>query len=723
MTRPAVATNPPQLPELPPLTTDYLMPAVSIDPANLPGRTSAHLARPDSTLPTPPNKLRHTASASDLTPEKKVYGGGQLPMGALAPAARIPTYYEPHQRLNSAGSEGDGSSGSGGASKNDFKRRNPQLSLRLDPRFQPAGTAHRLGERPSMASRTSSTSLSSRSGPSSVPADTVFKEPRLPAALLARQSEHTPSLTPGQSPIWDKTPGLVPSTHGQDLGLVRTVSRSSAAQKLTAPTTPAQVAPSFSMSHIREHIKHRLSGAKQNCDKELKKIITGITVYVEKELDNERAFASGLVSRQEEEGGHYGDVYSESPAAVLSNEESDAGNEAEDELESRLGSTTRPGLSHMNTGSSNSTDPPRSGFGSPTLTYPQQVRKQSPQGPGPGRGRTSGNASPRRASMPTKRHPLGTPIRPADLAARLERSLDLDRAANIPSSSRTTSTSTSRSRSPMPMQRSGSAVNRNSSAEWFKKQDAPEEDDKRKFLHSLQEIVAVSLEIQDTSVTDLTDDPSACAHLIRRVQKIGQRWDDHPNWPLRGWYVQLLLAVAGLSRVAEFWAEERGFWNFEDQKESSDNEPILFVAKSTAQDEEASMVTQPRSRAASTVIGLHRTPAKEDRLSVIPSPLGIDLGVHRVEEDAPADTSMKVSAPVMVAEQSSRAEEAEVLREAVEEVRSATILMELALDGESFQYLSPIWEDVVGYVHRSTAYEIKTILTSLLPLDYRQMFA
>lgn len=39
---------------------------------------------------------------------------------------------------------------------------------------------------------------------------------------------------------------------------------------------------------------------------------------------------------------------------------------------------------------------------------------------------------------------------------------------------------------------------------------------------------------------------------------------------------------------------------------------------------------------------------------------------------------------------------ADDLANAVEEVRSATIMMELSLDGRRFHYLSPVWEDVVG---------------------------
>lgn len=686
--------------QLAPLTTDRLMPAVSIDPADLPGRTSAQYARDAPQLGPPQPTLRHTASASDLTPEKRTFGAIVPPTGALAPAAKVPMHLpEYHTRMNSAGSEGDGSSGSGSVSKSEFRRRNPHLSLRLDPRFQPAGTVHRLSEKP--ASHKSSASQSSHSGPNSQGSPALFKEPRPPAA--ARLVEQTPSLTPGQSPIWDKTPGLVPLSQSQALRLSRSASRSSAVQK-NASSSAAPLAPNFSISHIREHIKHRLSGAKHNCDKELKKIIHGITNYVENELETERAFASGLVSRQEEETMHDSRMIDSPLPASQGHTETDTGNDAEDELEPSSFPGSRPGILRADTSGSSSTGQShshtQSGVASPTAVLPQSGHRYSPQGLPATRGRTSGRASPRRVSIQSKRPQLGMPVKPADLAARLERSLDLNADDKQFGASRISSRSTSRSRSPMPFQAGGTAPARTSSAEWFRKHNVQEDEDKRNFLHSLQTVVAIAMEIVDTSVGDLTDDPSTCAQLIRRVQHVGQKWDDHPNWPVRGWYVSLLLAVAGLSRVAEFWAEERGFWNFEDEKGDDENEPILFVAKAGAQEDESGGMLRSRSRAPSTVLGLGRAPSRnDDKASTVSSPLGADLGIHRVEEEAAADTTMTVTGPLTIQEpEEPQVDEAEVLREAVEEVRSATILMELALDGESFQYLSPVWEDVVGYV-------------------------
>lgn len=84
----------------------------------------------------------------------------------------------------------------------------------------------------------------------------------------------------------------------------------------------------------------------------------------------------------------------------------------------------------------------------------------------------------------------------------------------------------------------------------------------------------MATEIQDTPVATLIARPGSCSEFIHRVQQIGKAWDENP-WPCRGWFVQLLLAVASLSRVVEWWEAEKGFWKFDDDNESGDNEPIL----------------------------------------------------------------------------------------------------------------------------------------------------
>ena len=100
------------------------------------------------------------------------------------------------------------------------------------------------------------------------------------------------------------------------------------------------------------------------------------------------------------------------------------------------------------------------------------------------------------------------------------------------------------------------------------------------FIVLLQEIITIATEVLDTPISKLTKTPGICAEYISRVQQIGDAWSDNPELPCRGWYVQLLLAIAGLSRVVEWWEAEKGFWSFEEGVDDS-GEPILFIAKPT----------------------------------------------------------------------------------------------------------------------------------------------
>jgi hypothetical protein len=85
----------------------------------------------------------------------------------------------------------------------------------------------------------------------------------------------------------------------------------------------------------------------------------------------------------------------------------------------------------------------------------------------------------------------------------------------------------------------------------------------------------VATEVLDTPWTALTAKPGLVAQFIHQVQKIGKAWDDNPEWPCRGWYVQLLLAIAGLSRVVEWWEAEKGFWKFGEGEEEVGTEEVM----------------------------------------------------------------------------------------------------------------------------------------------------
>jgi len=76
------------------------------------------------------------------------------------------------------------------------------------------------------------------------------------------------------------------------------------------------------------------------------------------------------------------------------------------------------------------------------------------------------------------------------------------------------------------------------------------------------------------------------------------------------------------------------------------------------------------------------------------SPLGIDLGLPDETADARSTRSRDPTSAIIPEDTKNRAEE---LKQAVEAITSQTLLMELSLDGQLFQYLSSAWQDLVGY--------------------------
>ena len=87
---------------------------------------------------------------------------------------------------------------------------------------------------------------------------------------------------------------------------------------------------------------------------------------------------------------------------------------------------------------------------------------------------------------------------------------------------------------------------------------------------NLYELIRTATEVIDMSVAQLTAEEHICDAIVARIQKIGKAWDDNPDWHGRSWYVQVLLAVASLSRVVEWWTAEKHFWNFDDDDDVDD---------------------------------------------------------------------------------------------------------------------------------------------------------
>ncbi|KAL1405187.1 rim15, signal transduction response regulator [Vanrija albida] len=200
----------------------------------------------------------------------------------------------------------------------------------------------------------------------------------------------------------------------------------------------------------------------------------------------------------------------------------------------------------------------------------------------------------------------------------------------------------------------------------------------RQFLGALQELIVLATDVLDLSVDSLISRPTACVEIIRKLQKTGQYWDEHEDWPGRDWYVDILMAVASLGRVLEWWEAEKGFWNFDDDKD--DNEPLTFVLRPA---KEAPHFELEPSKAAS--VGMSplalapKDPSQSTATLTQPAPM-----------PEPSDS---VNSEGEAATQTQTTEDLRVL---AEQAKSVNIVMELSLQGEEIIYVNDAILEVIG---------------------------
>jgi serine/threonine-protein kinase RIM15 len=216
------------------------------------------------------------------------------------------------------------------------------------------------------------------------------------------------------------------------------------------------------------------------------------------------------------------------------------------------------------------------------------------------------------------------------------------------------------------------------------------------FMLVLHSIIALATDIIDMPLSLLTTSPNACSDLVQRVQTIGQAWDEHPDWHGRAWYVQLLLSVAGLSRVVEWWEAEKQFWNLDDESEDGTpggvvvddgNEPLIFVMKAAGSEKEGGL-HGVSSGYLSGKEGSRSSASLPDRRS-------------RDEQQKPLETRESTPSPeARDSDQSSvegdAQQESAKLQEEVDRAQIMNIVMELSLDGEHLIWVNDAWRIVVG---------------------------
>ncbi|TFY50135.1 hypothetical protein EVG20_g11700, partial [Dentipellis fragilis] len=209
-------------------------------------------------------------------------------------------------------------------------------------------------------------------------------------------------------------------------------------------------------------------------------------------------------------------------------------------------------------------------------------------------------------------------------------------------------------------------------------------------MTNLYELIAVATDVTEMTLAQLTAQPKLCESIVQRVQDIGKAWDDHPDWHGRNWYVQVLLAVASLSRVVEWWEAEKQFWNFDDNDDEQE-EPLLFVMKPAEEQIPPPAPTPRLSVEEESKLRMSRTTSqgKRSRDDVSREQLSMTLA-------PPPEPSRASSSRTLDTAESARVLATERLRLQAETAQNRNIVLELSLDGEHIMWVNYAWNVVVG---------------------------
>ncbi|RXW21945.1 hypothetical protein EST38_g3900 [Candolleomyces aberdarensis] len=469
------------------------------------------------------------------------------------------------------------------------------------------------------------------------------------------------------------------------------------------------------MPFVRRHVTRRLKAAKTECDKELQRVTNNITAFFEERLRE----GDTDVERDHDTGSQIGDqdhlrepfiFHTSELGASLHHDDysSDGGYEAESEY----GRHSRQRAydvedNHRKSRSLTHSHPRGIPIASTSVQMsPGSLRRQSTApwdrplsssmsssilGSSPASSTIMlpdtaisrrGQAPPSAVSASSSNWGSGAASR------RLSRTIHIP---TRPTASGQSSRSTSRSRSPLPPTSShtsfsdyAATCNRRSSRIFVDDPIDP-------VMSALYEIIAVASDVTEMTVAQLMAQPKMCESIVQRVQNIGKTWDDHPDWHGRNWYVQVLLAVASLSRVVEWWEAEKQFWNFDDNNDEQE-EPLMFVTKPPDDglapskddmelegfilDDKPPSPSRPRKTTLTPVDSKAPTP-----------PLGVETN-----PTPPRLTPSKV----LETTESARVLATERLRLQAETAQNQNIVMELSLDGDHFIWVNHAWRVVIG---------------------------
>ncbi|KIK67976.1 hypothetical protein GYMLUDRAFT_1014585 [Collybiopsis luxurians FD-317 M1] len=485
---------------------------------------------------------------------------------------------------------------------------------------------------------------------------------------------------------------------------------SPAASQTSQQASASNGSNTVSMPFVRRHVTRRLKVAKAECDKELQRVTNNITAFFEERIKDNEYETERDRDRDSQLGDfdHLRDQFGWQPAdfnrSALQTDESssDGGYEAEQEYHSRHSRQH----SDYAASSTSSMSP-----NSHRTRQQQNVPWERPLSASMSSSVIS--SSPGTSTVMLPEAPLtrkqSTTTAPTSWSSQNLPSRRLSRTIHIPSRpphSGQSSRSTSRSRSPLPPLQSHASFSEypgSSSSSNRRSSRILIDDPVDPIMTTLYELIGVATDIIDMSVTQFTAQPKVCETLVQRVQNIGKAWEEHPDWHGRNWYVQVLLAVASLSRVVEWWEAEKQFWNFDDNEDELD-EPLTFVMKPA--DEFAVPAPTPTRKTEPSdledfrlnpeddnKLRLHR-PSSHHRKSRDEQPKNLSastthsqetLEPYRPSSSKPHDNT-----------ESARVLATERLRLQAETAQNQNIVLELSLDGDHLIWINYAWSVVVG---------------------------
>ena len=477
-----------------------------------------------------------------------------------------------------------------------------------------------------------------------------------------------------------------------------------------------------SMPFIKRHVTRRLKSAKQECDKDLQRVTHAITVFFEERLregeqEPDRAFPfcaswhwmrililfDNLLFTESdyefEDSPPFTSPAEQKGSSQADDASSDGGYDVEQE-------GYRFGRQRVSSNDTNSASLAR-WSSSPGLlaaasvgSSPASLRRQNtlPKDRQPLPATVStvslspGETSPRKST--------NTAIPPTSWASQGRASRRLSRTIHIPmrpTPSGHSSRSTSRSRSPLPGSSAQHSFHEVSTSPNRRSSRILVDDPVDPIMTTLYEIIAVATDVQELTIAQLTAQPKICAQMVQRVQNIGKAWDEHPDWHGRNWYVQVLLAVASLSRVVEWWEAEKQFWNFDDEDDDDQVEPFTFLLKPAEEPIPTPTVASGQD-SSSKQLGINID--EEGRLRPTRA---VSHQIRPREEARTAHLPGSKEEPARVGQrhfdttESARVLATERLRLQAEKAQSQNIVLELSLDGDHFVWVNYAWENVVGY--------------------------